>query len=253
MVPILKIIIDGNYILHKNFHVFKNFHTDKVFTGTTFGFCRELLTLKKTYKTSCFEVTWDSATNRKQLNTDYKSNRALPEFNPYTDIKVVHSMLHALGIPQWKTEGAESDDLLYSLTRDLNEDVLLYSRDADILGCLSPHVSVLLGKKIINLSNFGEFYPFEFSESRWNRYKALLGDRSDNVKGVGLSKKKILNLLDAPLSREHQVILEQNSAVLNLRKVTPNLMYANPKHDSDAVYHLLERLRIKSLSALHNL
>ena len=226
------IIIDGNYVLHKNFYVFKNFTKNNLMTGTTFGFLKDIIKLSEKFDTNDFHVTWDSRSFRKDLNSDYKANRVRdPENNPYQDHDLVIDALDAIGINQYKVPEMESDDLIYSLSKKFS-DVIIYSRDKDLYQCINDNVSVItdIDKEIIiGLNNFEELYGFPFNRDNFVLYKSVVGDGSDNVKGIlRFRKKDIIEYINTgkmkdkslQIFNEHSELIEKNKKMFELVNVS---------------------------------
>lgn len=217
------IIIDGNYVLHKNFYVFKNFTKNNLMTGTTYGFLKDILKLSEKFHTNDFHVTWDSRSFRKDLSTDYKANRVHdPENNPYKDHDLVIDALDAIGVNQYKVPEMESDDLIYSLSKKF-DDVIIYSRDKDLYQCISNTVSVIteLDKDtIIGLNNFEELYGFPFNRDNFVLYKCVVGDGSDNVKGIPRFRKKdIVEYINTGKTKDKSLqILNENTDLIEKNK-----------------------------------
>lgn len=260
-----RVLLDGNYLLHKNFHTFKNFKVGDTFTGTTYGVLRDVHKYATEHNTKNVVVTWDSRSFRKDLSSDYKSNRSIDTsgFHPYSNVELVREALRGLGVLQYKTEGYESDDLLYTLTRNYEgvHNVVL-SSDEDLLGCLNEHTSVQLIKQkvTVNLQNFTGYYGFKYTPENWVTYKSLLGDKSDNVKGVPRIKKvtvqKYLNRenlssSERSLLSEHSATVESNKKLLALT-VVPNVstLYEKTVYSESDVQSVLTTTKIKSLNAV---
>jgi 5'-3' exonuclease len=251
------IIIDGNYVLHKNFYVFKNFKYGELMTGTTFGFVKDVLKLYEKFNTNDIHVTWDSRSFRKDLNSDYKANRVRdPENNPYQNFDLVTDSLDAIGINQYKIPEMESDDLIYTLSKKF-EDVIIYSRDKDLFQCIKQNVSIItdLDKDVIvGISNFEEMYGFPFSRDNFVLYKSVVGDGSDNVKGIPRFRKKDIvefintgKMKEKPLLvlNENLSLIEKNKKMfelVNLDKIDPMF---NTKYDENKIKNIFDRTAIK--------
>ena len=260
-----RLLVDGNYLLHKNFHTFKNFRVGELFTGTTYGLLRDVHKYATQYNTKRVCVTWDARSFRKDLSNDYKAQRKIDTsvLNPYSSVELVHEACSAFGFTQYKVEGYESDDLLYTLSRDSNYSDVVLSSDEDLLSCLSEHTSVHLVKKkvLLTKSNFESHYGYPFSEDSYVKYKCYVGDKSDNVKGVPRVKKStVIKLLrgeqlsasESQLLSQHTNTVVHNESLFKLQLLENLTPYSCSPFDSDAVTSLLQKTRIKSLSAVVN-
>ena len=96
----IKIIIDGNFCLHKSFSTFRNFFHKGIFTGTCYGILRDILLLVERFDTNDINVCWDSRSFRKDLSSDYKETRVKdPKNNPYDSwILITFSVIYYLPI-----------------------------------------------------------------------------------------------------------------------------------------------------------
>lgn len=105
-----------------------------------------------------------------------------------------YKVLEDLGYPVQKADGYEADDLLYSLVEYYKNDfehVYVHTRDSDMSFLVSDNVSIStvgdMGKNI-DLQNYtiavdkDNYTPYNTIHIR----KTLLGDRSDNIPGVGM-------------------------------------------------------------------
>jgi 5'-3' exonuclease len=216
------IIIDGNYVLHKNFYIFKNFKNEKYMTGTTFGFIKDVLKLNERFNTNDIHVTWDSRSFRKEINSDYKSNRVRdPENNPYQDFNLVQDAIDSLGIKQYKVNDMEGDDIIYSLSKRFSN-VIIYSRDKDLFQCINDNVKILteLEGELIGENEFEKNYGFKFSRDNFVLYKCVVGDGSDNVKGIPRFRKKdIVEYINTGIMKQKSFdIFNENQELINNNK-----------------------------------
>lgn len=252
------IIIDGNYVLHKNFYIFKNFRNENYMTGTSFGFVKDILKLNQRFNTNDIHVTWDSKSFRKDINSDYKSNRVRdPENNPYQDFDLVQQTLDSLGIKQYKVPEMESDDLIYTLSCKFN-DVIIYSRDKDLLQCISDNVKILsdIDGELIGSEEFEKLYGFKFTRDNFVLYKCVVGDGSDNVKGIPRFRKKdIIEFINtgAMKSKSFEIFNQNKELISNNKKMFElvNLDKLNPifetQYNIDKITQIFEKTKIKFL------
>lgn len=143
---------------------------------------------------------------RKELDPSYKANR------PATDERLVHQLrlakeqLRADGFPVWSVEGYEADDVIASavetavkahVQKELSlESATIVSADKDLLQLVDGVVSVLTpsGKTYGPNETAEKFVP----PHQMRDYLILVGDSSDNIKGVpGIGDKKAKALLAA--------------------------------------------------------
>lgn len=119
-------------------------------------------------------------------NPDYKANRG-----PRNNDDVFNSLLSAMGfialrlnIPMVRLDGFEADDVIASLVQNLSGKRIIFSNDRDLRQLLSHTNTVIY-------QNPGLFYTpdmfkedYGFTPDKFVFYKALVGDKSDNLSGV---------------------------------------------------------------------
>lgn len=246
-------IIDGNNLAWRYMiKPFVDFVTSTgIRTNIYFGVLQTFVKLKRKYGVDFFVVCWDSKGNlRKEVSDSYKSNRVKSPFDLINkQIKVLHDALSYFGVASLKREGYEADDLCYSalvkIKRSLSEEdkVLLVSKDHDFKQLIDSQVH-LLGYKDELFSN-GIDYSFIV-------YHSLVGDRTDNIKGVPYFRKNramelarqyknveelLLLCRDKDIAANEDLVLE-NSRLLSLRYVDvdlfwPDMVFAKVKKFCD--------------------
>lgn len=126
---------------------------------------------------------------RRSVYLDYKANRVC---NPAvaSQIESLWDGLSASGIPCYKRDGYEADDLISWCVNSVKDDfseVLIYGNDKDLIHNVQSKVSfrsIAVGTNNISVANFpysiyaGENIPFNFMSV----YKVFNGCKSDNVK-----------------------------------------------------------------------
>ena len=84
-------------------------------------------------------------TFRHEVYSEYKANRPpMPDDLP-VQIEYIEKILDAWGIPVFKADGYEADDVIGTLTRQAVEqglEVRILTRDKDALQLLGPHVAI---------------------------------------------------------------------------------------------------------------
>jgi DNA polymerase-1 len=159
------------------------------------GFVGGLINTIKTVKPTHIAIFFDSeeGSSRNQINPDYKSNR--PSFenveeidNPFAQLSKIYEAIEVLNIKYQEIRGQEVDDVIasYALTYGDNIEVIISSADSDYFQLVNNNVKVFRYKgkhshfftKEKVLEKYGVL-PEYFAD-----YKALVGDASDNIKGV---------------------------------------------------------------------
>jgi len=191
------LLIDGNAIGYANQLGMTRLSCGDQATHAVYGF---LTTLRKLMLPPTANrlpvVLWDGdASWRKDLLPSYKANRKddpkkvkiKDEYKSQSPF-IRQSLMH-LGIDQMLSMSCEADDLAGAYARLLSargHDVELITGDQDWLQLVSPKVSWHdpIRDRRVDVMNFEDFTgcanTYQFIE-----VKALMGDTSDNIKGVG--------------------------------------------------------------------
>lgn len=202
------VIIDGKSVFYRGYYAMPNLSTsDGTPTGGVYGFAVMALEVVKKLKPDYVCVAWDKAkTNirsRRELYPAYKANRkpAPPDF--YEQIPVLHDLLASLGWPLYEADDYEADDLMGAFAKQANAkgiEAYLVTSDLDVLQLINGNTHIYTLKK--GLSNIELFNEASFTEKygvgahQWVDVKALKGDTSDNIPGVGgIGEKTALQLV----------------------------------------------------------
>jgi DNA polymerase-1 len=170
-------------------------------TAGTYGFARELLRIIETEKPDYLAVAFDTGkTFRDKIFPDYKATRAKMPEDLRPQIERIRQMVDAFNIPRLEMEGYEADDVLGSAARWAAKQglgVKIITGDRDLLQLVNDRTIVYLA---------GDDQNFITTEDVMNKlhvrpdqvvdYKALVGDKSDNIPGVpGVGEKTTESLL----------------------------------------------------------
>jgi DNA polymerase I len=191
------VVIDGKSVFYRGYYAVPNLSTrDGTPTGGVYGFAVMALEVIKRLKPDYVCVAWDKrGTNirrRLQLYPQYKANRkpAPPDF--YEQVPILHELLDSLGWPLYELDDYEADDIMATFaTQAKAKDIETYlvSGDFDLLQSVNSHTHVYVPRKgfsdieLLNEAAFREKYGVD--PHQWVDVKALKGDSSDNIPGVG--------------------------------------------------------------------
>lgn len=198
------VILDGNALLHRAYHAVTPLHApDGTPTHVVFGFASVLLTIFSEENPDCVAVAFDTAvpTFRKEKCETYKAGRTKPDNDFYDQIPKVYQMLDEMRIKKMMVDGFEADDILATLAYQAEDyEVILVTSDRDALQLVNEHVVV---HDLHGGYRNAKIYDPELVERRYGvtpsqfvDYKALIGDKSDNLPGVnGIGEKGASKLL----------------------------------------------------------
>lgn len=176
-------------------------------TNATFGFTRTLLNLISSpdppdYLAVSFDV---GATFRDELFADYKGTREKMPEDLALQIDRIHQVLERFNVPILEAEGFEADDVLGTVAaaaEKIGLATVIVTGDKDLLQLVSEHTLVELPGRRAGSADT-EVYDIQAVVDRFGvrpdqfvDYKAMIGDKSDNIPGVaGIGEKTAAKLL----------------------------------------------------------
>lgn len=229
------LVIDGSNLLWRTYWIAetrqKLVNSKGIWTGPIYMFLKSVKSLQEKFKPTSTWVTWDKkliypSTNfRKELAPEtYKQNRNDDKS------RLIHEQhdelakwLTILGIKQIYPGVLEADDIISWLTREKLTTSIIVSVDKDLLQLVDSNVHYYnpIKKKLITPDNFVDEVGVEINE--YNNYKALLGDKSDNVEGIqGYGVQK-----SAKLCKEGYDSIVQKLSEEDKKKFDKNLLLTN--------------------------
>jgi DNA polymerase-1 len=173
-------------------------------TAGVFGFTSVLLRILEQERPDYLAVAFDTGrTFRDDLFPAYKGTRAKMPDDLRPQIERIRQLVDAFNIPRLEIENYEADDVLGSVARQSVErglGVKIITGDRDLLQLVEPRIIVSLPGK--SLSDSKDYLPEDVLETLGVRpdqvvdFKALVGDKSDNIPGVtGIGEKTAVSLL----------------------------------------------------------
>ncbi|HET9906637.1 MAG TPA: DNA polymerase I [Anaerolineales bacterium] len=170
-------------------------------TAGTYGFARELLRIIEQEKPDYLAVAFDTGkTFRDELFPEYKGTREKMPDDLRPQIERIRQVVDAFNIPRLEMEGFEADDVLGSIARiAANEGlgVKIITGDRDLLQLVNERTTVYLAGDDQNyISDEDVTRKLGVPPAQVVDYKALVGDKSDNIPGVaGIGEKTAISLL----------------------------------------------------------
>ena len=202
------ILIDGHALAYRVFYALPvDAFTTKTGepTNATYGFTRTLLELVLDKQPKYLAVSFDTGeTFRDELFDEYKGTREKMPDELALQIERIREVVKALNIPILELEGYEADDVLGTVARQANEQgvpVLIVTGDRDLLQLVGDLTEVELppGRYQREPSVYDAKAVIEKMGVRPDQvvdYKAMVGDKSDNIPGVtGVGQKTAERLL----------------------------------------------------------
>jgi len=202
------LLIDANSIIHRSFHALPPF-TGPLGepTGALYGIASILLKLWRDEKPAYAAALFDrpEPTFRKKEYAEYKAQRPPAPDDLIKQIIEAHHLFEAFGIKTFEKPGFEADDLIATLAEKFKSEpdtqVVILTGDRDTLQLIERDKVVVrtFNKGVSDTTIYDEKAVIEkygFAPERMVEYKALVGDPSDNIKGVsGVGPKTATELI----------------------------------------------------------
>jgi len=204
------LLIDANSLIHRAFHALPPF-TSKNGTAThaLYGVASILIKIWREEKPAYAAALFDrnEPTFREEHYSEYKANRAAPPDELSSQLVLARELFPAFSIKTFEIPGLEADDLIATLATRFGEEkdlrIMILTGDMDTLQLVRGEKVVVraMKKGVSETILFDEKTVLEkygLEPRRLIDYKALIGDSSDNIKGVpGIGPKTALNILKA--------------------------------------------------------
>jgi len=290
-------LLDGHALAYRTFFALTAGSSDRLQTQSgeptagIFGFSSVLMRLLEKERPEYLAVTFDGGHSfRDQVYAGYKATRAKMPDDLRTQMSRIRQLIDAFKFPRIELDGYEADDILGSLAKQAVEKgfgVKIITGDRDLLQLVDERVIVnLAGSKLSEAKDYLPKDVLEYLGVRPDQvvdYKALVGDKSDNIPGVaGIGEKTACSLLEQystldgvyahldelskgvrgklEANKENAYLSQKLAGILTDLKVTLDLESARVTlgdlSEVEALFHELEfrtlQQRLKQLPAVHS-
>jgi len=202
------LLIDANSIIHRSFHALPPFTApDGKPSGAIYGIASILLKLWREERPDYAAALFDrpEPTFRDEKYAEYKAQRPPAAEELISQIIEAHNLFAAFGIKVFEKPGYEADDLIATLAEKFKTlpdvQVVILTGDRDTLQMVEGDKLVVqtFNKGVSDTTIYNEKAVIEkygIAPNQMVDYKALIGDSSDNIKGVpGVGPKTALELI----------------------------------------------------------
>ncbi|MBD2453848.1 DNA polymerase I [Nostoc sp. FACHB-87] len=220
------ILVDGHSLAFRSYFAFAKGRDGGLRTKTgiptsvCFGFLKSLLEVMTTQQPQAMAVAFDLGlpTFRHEADDTYKADRPGTPEDFVPDLKNLHELLAGLNLKIFTAPGYEADDVLGTLAQKATAagyKVKILTGDRDLFQLIDPDKEIT----VLNFSpdalkratnSITEFSVEQVKEklgvlpTQIVDYKALCGDKSDNIPGVkGIGEKTAVQLLNTYGSLEN--------------------------------------------------
>ncbi|MCO6450754.1 MAG: hypothetical protein J5I90_08190, partial [Caldilineales bacterium] len=200
------ILIDGHSLAYRAFFALPpDMATSQgELTNAVFGFVSMLLNVLREQEPTHIAVAFDVGRSfRQDQFEEYKGTRERMPDELRDQIERIQEVVQAFNIPIFTAEGYEADDVLATLARQAaakDVDAMVVTGDRDLVQIVTDKITVLTSGR--RFSDIILYTPdqvrerYQLEPAQLIDYKALVGDKSDNIPGVrGIGDKGAVNLL----------------------------------------------------------
>ncbi|MEH2114959.1 DNA polymerase I [Nostoc sp.] len=220
------ILVDGHSLAYRSYFAFAKGRDGGlrtkagIPTSICFGFVKCLLEVMATQQPEAMAIAFDlaEATFRHEADETYKADRPETPEDFIPDLENLHELLNGFNLPFFTAPGFEADDVLGTLAQRVTAAgyrVKILTGDRDLFQLIDSDKEIT----VLNFSpdalkrstnSITEFEAEQVKEkmgvlpSQIIDFKALCGDKSDNIPGVkGIGEKTAVQLLNTYGSLEN--------------------------------------------------
>ena len=199
-------LLDSNGLIYRGYHALPPLTTSRgELVNAVFGFCSILLRgiqdVRPEYVAACFDLP--GPTFRHEQFAAYKATRTAMPDDLRSQFPKVREVVAALRIPVYEMAGFEADDVIGTITRDLDGrgiDTTVVTGDLDMLQIVSDHTRLMTTRQGVDSTIYYDpakiWERFELRPDQMIDYKALKGDPTDNIPGIpGVGEKTAAKLV----------------------------------------------------------
>jgi DNA polymerase-1 len=199
-------LLDGYGLVYRAFFALPDLTTSKgTLVKGVFGFAsivlRGLQDLKPDYLAVSFDLP--GPTFRHEQYAEYKATRTKMPDELRDQFPMVREVVKALRIPVYEMQGYEADDVIGTITRQMDPldiETTIVTVDLDMLQLVTPRTRLMTTRSgventvIYDVAKIDE--RFGLRPDQMIDYKALKGDPTDNIPGVpGVGEKTAAKLI----------------------------------------------------------
>ncbi|MDQ3127725.1 MAG: DNA polymerase I, partial [Chloroflexota bacterium] len=200
-------LLDGFGLVYRGYFALPPLTTSKGdLVNGAFGFASIVLRGIQDLQPDYLAVSFDlpGPTFRHEMSAEYKANRVRMPDDLRDQFPKVREIVKALRIPVYEMPGYEADDVIGTITKQLDPladlETTIVTADLDMLQLVTPRVRLMTTRSGVENTIM---YDVEKIDERFGLrpdqmvdYKALKGDPSDNIPGVpGVGEKTAAKLI----------------------------------------------------------
>ena len=197
------LLIDGSGFIFRAYHALPPLTNPKgVPVGAVVGFMNMLTKLMGTSKHTHAAVIFDAArvTFRNRLYPEYKAHRPPAPDDLIPQFPLVRAATEAMNLPAIELADYEADDIIATYARQAQKQgfaVTIVSSDKDLMQLISQGITMFDAMKNKEIGEAEVFAKFGVAPDKVLEVLSLIGDSSDNIKGVaGIGPKTAAELIN---------------------------------------------------------
>jgi len=202
------LVFDGNSIINRAYYAIRNLSTKDGFaTNGIYGFLKLYEKYFEMVVPDMVAVTFDlrAKTFRHQIYDGYKAQRKGMPDDLAAQMEPLKNILRAMNVCILEKEGYEADDIIGTLSSFASEkgyECFIVSGDRDDFQLVSEYTTLLLpvtqkgGSETVTVTPAYIMEKYGLTPMQMVELKSIMGDTSDNIKGVsGIGEKGALDLI----------------------------------------------------------
>ncbi|MDF2874647.1 MAG: polymerase [Sporomusa sp.] len=204
------VLVDGHNLLFRMFYGVpaRMRSRDGKLLNAVIGFMGAILKYIKVFESDYFLIIFDSEqpTRRNAEYEEYKKNRQSDfkniedDENPFIQLDIIKNLLDLLHIKYCEIDGYETDDVIASYVHKYPEiQSYIISADTDMLQLVNDNAALFIdrGKNSVLFDKTKVVEKYNVKPENIIDYKALVGDKSDNISGIfGIGHKTAAKLIN---------------------------------------------------------
>jgi DNA polymerase-1 len=254
------VIVDGMAEAYRQYYAIKLSNSKNVQTGAIYGFLRAMLSYGNQFNVKpC--IAWESPNlYRSEIYPEYKKDGRERIAGVYEQVKIIKELMSLLGVEQYYADRREADDVMYSYAKTFgkNDTVIIVTLDSDLFQTVDENIRLFNPrlKKMFNAKDvFDELGVFP---NKVAFLKAILGDQSDNIRGVKKLLYKVVsqclyeyNTIDQLIEDKLNIALKVKDKVKeNLALIKMNLSLTELKNIYEEIKEIPTKLDKKGLDGM---
>lgn len=194
------IIVDGNYLAYRTFHKSPPLTNSKgVPTSVIHGVTQSIVSLRDKMNPDKLYVVFDAKgkNRRHEQYPEYKATRERMPEDLAVQMEELQELLRLLGFAVYVVDGYEADDVIHTLAKGSDDEVLLVTKDKDLYQLVNDKIKIYDNQTDTYIDEDGVVAKFGVSADKVLEMLALIGDKADNIPGVkGIGEKTAAQLLN---------------------------------------------------------